>query len=90
LHSGSALGKGVGPLLIRNPYSKVTDLKDARIAIPGRQTTANLLLSLAHPEATKKSEVLFSDIEEAVLKGDFDAGLVIHEAGLPMRSADWS
>ena len=80
LHSGSALGKGVGPLLIRNPTSEVRDLRKARIAIPGKQTTANLLLSLAHPEAKNKTEVLFSDIEDAVLKGDFDAGLVIHES----------
>jgi 1,4-dihydroxy-6-naphthoate synthase len=80
LHSGSALGKGVGPLLIRSPKSEVRDLGQARIAIPGKQTTANLLLSLAHPEARNKTEVLFSDIEEAVLKGDFDAGLVIHES----------
>src|SRR4051812_46931033 len=63
LHSGSALGKGVGPLLIRNPASEIRDLKDARIAIPGKQTTANLLLSLAHPEALNKTEVLFSEIE---------------------------
>jgi len=82
LHSGSALGKGVGPLLIRNPATQAGggDLKNARIAIPGKNTTANLLLSLAHPEARNKTELLFSDIEEAVLRGDFDAGLVIHES----------
>lgn len=80
LHSGSALGKGVGPLLIENAKCKIQNLATACIAIPGINTTANLLLTLAHPEATNKTEVLFSDIEEAVLRGEFDAGLVIHES----------
>lgn len=80
LHSGSALGKGVGPLLICRKHAVPTSLKEARIAIPGRNTTANLLLSLAHPEATNKTELLFSEIEVAVLRDEFDAGLVIHES----------
>jgi 1,4-dihydroxy-6-naphthoate synthase len=80
LHSGSALGKGVGPLLIKKAGLDIPDLKAARIAIPGLATTANLLLSLAHPEAVNKTEVLFSEIEERVLAGEFDAGLVIHES----------
>lgn len=80
LHSGSALGKGVGPLLIRKPAADVLNLAEARIAIPGKATTANLLLTLAHPEAKDKTEVLFSGIEEAVLSGEYDAGLVIHES----------
>ena len=80
LHSGSALGKGVGPLLIRNPKREMRPLSKARIAIPGKNTTANLLLTLAHPEAINKEEVLFSEIENAVLSNEFDAGLVIHES----------
>lgn len=80
LRSGSALGKGVGPLLIKKQNSKIGNLGEARIAIPGKATTANLLLTLAHPEAQNKTEVLFSEIEEAVLRGDYDAGLVIHES----------
>jgi 1,4-dihydroxy-6-naphthoate synthase len=80
LHSGSALGKGVGPLLIQNAKCKIEKLEGARVAIPGWNTTANLLLTLAHPEITDKTEVLFSEIEEAVLRGDYDAGLVIHES----------
>lgn len=79
LHSGSALGKGVGPLLVRAQDKEIFDLSTARIAIPGLKTTANLLLSLAHPEAKNKSELLFSEIEGAVLRGEFDAGLLIHE-----------
>lgn len=80
LHSGSALGKGVGPLLISKRPIDRSELKDCRIAIPGQKTTANLLLSLAHPEATNKTELLFSEIETAVLDGSFDAGLIIHES----------
>lgn len=85
LHAGSALGRGVGPLLLSRAglpaeVSLEEWLPDARIAIPGKQTTANLLLTLAFPHATNKTEVLFSDIEAAVLRGDFDAGLVIHES----------
>lgn len=86
LDSGSALGRGVGPLVIRKasatpPAGDLSDyLRDARIAIPGIHTTANLLFSLAFPEAQQKTEVLFSDIEEKVLDGTFDCGLVIHES----------
>lgn len=80
LHSGSALGMGVGPLLIAREPIDLSRLHECSIAIPGLQTTANLLLSLAHPKATKKTEVLFSDIEAAVLDGRFDAGLIIHES----------
>jgi 1,4-dihydroxy-6-naphthoate synthase len=86
LHSGSALGKGVGPLLVtRGQNSESGDQKVAvlnpqsSIAIPGKNTTANLLLSLAFPEAKNKTEVLFSEIEQSVLDGQYDAGLIIHE-----------
>ncbi|GAA4457102.1 1,4-dihydroxy-6-naphthoate synthase [Rurimicrobium arvi] len=80
LHSGSALGKGVGPLLVSSQPIERSELAGCRIAIPGKKTTANLLLSLAHPEAKDKTEVLFSDIEQSVLDGRFDAGLIIHES----------
>ncbi|MDF1672136.1 MAG: 1,4-dihydroxy-6-naphthoate synthase [Vicingaceae bacterium] len=79
LNSGSALGKGCGPLLITKDASKTPNLKSAKIAIPGKYTTANFLLSIAHPEATNKTELLFSDIENAVLNNEVDAGLIIHE-----------
>ena len=80
LHSGSALGKGVGPLLIAAHRLNLEHIDNWRIAIPGRNTTANLLLSLAYPQAQHKTEVLFSEIEDAVLAGKYDAGLVIHES----------
>jgi 1,4-dihydroxy-6-naphthoate synthase len=79
LHSGSALGQGVGPLLVANKPLDLTRAADLKIAIPGLNTTANLLLSLALPEAKNKTEMIFSDIEAAVLDGRFDAGLIIHE-----------
>lgn len=79
LHAGSALGNNCGPLLIAKEHLEKEAIKKAKIAIPGKLTTANFLLSLAYPEATKKEAVLFSDIENAVLDGSFDAGLIIHE-----------
>jgi len=79
LHSGSALGKGVGPLLIAKEQLNLNDIVNFKIAIPGINTTANLLLSLAFPQAHQKTEVIFSEIESAVLSGAYDAGLIIHE-----------
>ena len=79
LDAGSALGNNCGPLLIARGQLDESQVKNARIAIPGKYTTANFLLGLAYPEAENKEEILFSDIEKAVLEGDFDAGLIIHE-----------
>lgn len=109
LHSGSALGFGVGPLLICNNEdfisadslaglkSQTSDLKlqssdfrpqtsdfrpqisDLSIAIPGKYTTANFLLSLAFPEAKNKIEMKFSEIESALLNHQIDMGVIIHE-----------
>ena len=79
LHSGSALGEGVGPLLVSKQSLDLTGIADFSIAIPGFNTTANLLLSLAFPQAKNKTELLFNEIEAGVLSGDFDAGLIIHE-----------
>jgi 1,4-dihydroxy-6-naphthoate synthase len=81
LDAGSALGRNCGPLLIsQRPISpEEVAAGHLRIAIPGKYTTANFLLSLAFPRATDKSECLFSDIEGGVLDGRFDAGLIIHE-----------
>lgn len=77
--SGSALGRGVGPLLVSKKERRDKAVKEMSIAIPGVNTTANLLLSLAFPEAVNKKERLFSEIEGAVLSDEFDAGLLIHE-----------
>jgi 1,4-dihydroxy-6-naphthoate synthase len=79
LHSGSALGNNCGPLLIAKTDLNTANLSNKSIAIPGKYTTANFLLSLAFPEAQQKKELLFSEIEQAVLEGQVDAGLIIHE-----------
>lgn len=79
LNSGSALGSGVGPLLIAKKHLSESEIDKAKVAIPGKYTTANFLLSLAYPRIENKKELLFSDIESAVLEGRVDAGLIIHE-----------
>jgi len=79
LNSGSALGFNCGPLLVQSSKFKVENIDNASIAIPGKYTTANFLLSLAFPNAKNKKELLFSDIEGAVLSHQVDAGLLIHE-----------
>lgn len=79
LNAGSALGKNCGPLLIANEKLTTAQIEAGSIAIPGKYTTANFLLSLAFPNAMRKQEMLFSDIESAVLKNQVAAGLIIHE-----------
>ena len=81
LSSGGALGKGVGPLLIAG--KEIDDLKSAiasmQVAIPGKNTTAHLLFSMAFPQATNKTFLVFNQVEDAVLSGQVDAGVIIHE-----------
>ena len=93
LDAGSALGRGVGPLLIaKDPElarelqellataGKPTDReKNLKIGIPGKYTTANFLLGLAFPALQHKVALVFSDIEQALLDGVIDLGLIIHE-----------
>jgi len=79
LHSGSALGEGVGPLLVSKQPLDLSKIDTYKIAIPGFKTTANLLFTLAFPKAKNKTELVFSEIEAAVLNGEYDAGLIIHE-----------
>jgi len=81
LDAGSALGRNCGPLLISKRDIPSADVAAGRVsvAIPGRYTTANFLLGLAFPGATNTTELVFSDIEPALLAGTFDAGVIIHE-----------
>jgi len=79
LNSGGALGKGVGPLFITRNDGEVKPVEEMTIAIPGEQTTAHMLFSLAYPQARKKKFLLFSEIEEAILNNTVDAGVIIHE-----------
>jgi 1,4-dihydroxy-6-naphthoate synthase len=77
LKSGGALGKGVGPLLIYK--DKQPDATTMKVAIPGVNTTAHLLFSLAFPEVKNKVFLVFNEIEDALLNGQVDAGVIIHE-----------
>jgi len=81
LDAGGALGRNCGPLLIskRRISSDEMAAGGLLIAIPGRYTTANFLCGLAFPLATNKTEMIFSDIEQSLLDGKVDAGLIIHE-----------
>ena len=80
LNSGGALGKGVGPILIsRDAKHQTSDLKPQTIALPGENTTANLLFSFAYPEANNRVFMRFDKIEDAVLSGKTDLGVIIHE-----------
>ena len=80
LNSGSALGRGVGPLLIRNKEVEIRNKKveEHTIAIPGENTTAHLLFSLAYPNAKKKIFLRYDKIEDFVLAEE-GLGVIIHE-----------
>ncbi|MBS1759188.1 MAG: 1,4-dihydroxy-6-naphthoate synthase [Bacteroidetes bacterium] len=82
LNSGSALGNGVGPLLISKEKKIFTpeDVMKSTILIPGVNTTANLLFSFAYPDAINKKYTVFSEIEDAVMNGEADLGVIIHES----------
>ena len=79
LRSGSALGNNCGPLLISKNEISLDKVNDAHVCIPGKYTTANLLYSLKFPNSKNKEFIVFSAIENAVLNGEFDAGVIIHE-----------
>lgn len=79
LDAGSALGNQCGPLLIARQHIPLEAVPGLRIAIPGKYTTANFLLGLAFPEAKDTFPLIFSEIEDAVVSGRADAGLIIHE-----------
>lgn len=79
LDAGGALGFGVGPLLISRAPIHLEEMTNKRIAIPGKNTTAHHLFSMAFPDATLKEFLVFHEIEEAVLSGRVDAGVIIHE-----------
>ncbi len=78
LNSGSALGKGVGPLLITNGLTGITDMATRVVAIPGKDTTAHMLFSLACPESKNKVFLRYDEIEEFVLQQK-GMGVIIHE-----------
>ena len=80
LRSGSALGRGCGPLLVAADRIDPADLRGRTIAVPGRYTTAKLLLRLFDPTLANFIVMPFNEIMDAVLNGNVDAGLIIHES----------
>ena len=80
LHSGGALGRGCGPLVIANQPLDAANLTDKKIAIPGKLTTAALLLRLFNPQIKDLVVLPFHEIMSATQSGDVDAGLIIHES----------
>src|SRR3954470_21769046 len=82
LRSGAALGHGVGPLVVAREPISLADAVAGRLAIPGRQTTAFLLLRLLGGEPADAVELRFDLILDAVARGEADAGLIIHESRL--------
>lgn len=81
LNAGSALGKGVGPILITDSTQEISedDINQGSIALPGIHTTANLLFTFAYPNAIDKQFMLFSAIETALINKEVDFGVIIHE-----------
>ncbi len=80
LNSGSALGNGVGPLLVSKKPLVNNLINECKVAIPGEHTTAHLLFSLAYPKATHKIFLRYDEIEDFVLYSNEDvAGVIIHE-----------
>jgi 1,4-dihydroxy-6-naphthoate synthase len=80
LRSGAALGRGVGPLVVAREATSLAEAAASRIAVPGHETTAFLLLRLAAPDLGEVVELRYDRIVAAVARGDVDAGLIIHES----------
>ncbi len=85
LRSGAALGRGVGPLVVARSPLSLAEAADRRIAVPGRETTAFLLLRLAAPALGDVVELRYDEILAAVVAGEVDAGLIIHESRFTYR-----
>jgi 1,4-dihydroxy-6-naphthoate synthase len=87
LRSGSALGRGCGPLLVARDNLDPADLRGRRIAVPGQYTTALLLLRLLDPRLDNFVVMPFNEIMDAVLTGKAAAGLIIHESRFTYQDA---
>jgi 1,4-dihydroxy-6-naphthoate synthase len=89
LRSGGALGRGCGPLVLTRPggASTLNDLRNARFAIPGERTTAFMLLRLALGKRPETVQMRFDRIIPALVAGEIDAGLVIHESRFTYQDA---
>jgi 1,4-dihydroxy-6-naphthoate synthase len=80
LRSGGALGRGCGPLIVARPGTRIEDLRSGTVAIPGRLTTAWLLLQLFDRGLNNIVVMTFDRIMQAVADGTVTAGLIIHES----------
>ncbi|MBT4501712.1 MAG: 1,4-dihydroxy-6-naphthoate synthase [Gemmatimonadetes bacterium] len=80
LHSGGALGRGCGPLVVAREGMAPDELRGKRVAIPGKLTTAALLLRLFDPDIEELIVMSFDEIMPAAERGEVDAGLIIHES----------
>ena len=80
LRSGAALGRGVGPLVVAREPRSLEEAAAGRVAVPGRETTAFLLLRLAAPSLGEAVELRYDRILGGVIAGEVDAGLIIHES----------
>ena len=85
LRSGAALGRGVGPLVVAREAGSLEKAVAGRVAVPGRETTAFLLLRLAVPSLGEVVELRYDRILDAVVAGEVDAGLIIHESRFTYR-----
>ncbi len=84
LACGASMGFGYGPVVVARAARTLDSLRGKRVAIPGAMTTAALLLRIECPEAIPV-EVMFDQIPEAVVSGDYEAGVIIHESQLTYR-----
>ncbi len=80
LSSGGALGRGCGPLLVTKNQGGIGEAELQKVAIPGKLTTAALLLQMYLPFPCELVEMRFDYIMNAVLRGEVDAGVIIHES----------
>ena len=85
LNAGSALGFGCGPLIVTRGITDIQDLKGKQIAVPGKHTTAALLLQLMLGPEVRMVEMVFDQIMPMVARGDVEAGLIIHESRFTYR-----
>lgn len=80
LNAGGALGRGYGPLLVAPRETSLEDLRNSAIAVPGAKTTANMLLSLHGAFRGPRAELVFDEIMPALERGEYAAGVIIHES----------
>jgi len=90
LRSGGAMGRGCGPLVVSARFTGMDQLKGRRIAVPGRYTTASLLLRLFDPHLDDIVHIPFNEIMGAIARGEVDAGVIIHESRFTYQEAGLS